>query len=87
MGFTIEELIDAILHSSLEEKEKTALLAQIFKTGKLNKDMFLTKADGDDTLLCIYKGQNEQGEADSYVMDVTAEEAVSQVIISRMAAK
>lgn len=61
MGFTINELIEAILNSALNKTEKVDLLAKIYRTGQLSRDMCITKLDGDETLVFVYFEKDECG--------------------------
>ncbi len=60
--FSIKELIEAVLHSNLDEEEKLNLLEKIYMTGRINDDLYLRRNHGDNYLECWYRTYNNKGE-------------------------
>ena len=52
MGFTIEDLLTAVLNAELDTDEKTQLLTNIFKNGQTEPEVFIIKNETKDLFEC-----------------------------------
>lgn len=82
MGFTIEELLEEILNSPLEKQKKIQLLSRIYKTGQLNRDMFIAKLEGEETLVFTYCDFDENGKRRIHETNYDAKQVVDTYIKS-----
>jgi len=52
MGFTIEDLLTAVLNAELDTDQKIQLLTNIFKHGQTEPEVFIIKNEGEDVFEC-----------------------------------
>ena len=83
MGFTIDRLMLEILKAPLDDEQKATLLTRLFKTGQLEKEVFLVKNDGEDIFQCYRRQINpENGRTEVVDTGYDVEDAINNYVLS-----
>ena len=86
IGFTIRELFDAIIKSSLTDKQKVDLFEQLYRSRQITNDLYLIRNQKTKLYQCWHRSKGKKGQTEQILMDYTAEQVV-EAYQNRIASK
>ena len=84
IGFTIKELFDAIIKSSMPDDQKVNLFEQLYRSRQITSDLYLIRNTKTKLYHCWHRSKDKNGQTELIPMDYTAEQ-VLEVYQNRLA--